>query len=167
MWDCGDTLLYFFKSIISSSNSFILSNLNLNWVEQFYGLLQRPEYRIQFISYLRRFSASCLLSIITSVDSLRESLHQKLNAWRALALIMHPSPYFSSIVSSFLSSCFSPSSSSFDVTWKLVVTRSLLLVDWDGQLSVFYRMELIIFKALHVPSKHIRACIIGTLILWL
>ena len=105
MWDCGDTLLYFFKSIISSSNSFILSNLNLNRVEQFYDLLvlQRPEYRIQFICYLRRFSASYFVSIITSVDSLRESLHQKLNAWRALALIVHPSPYFSSIVSSFLS----------------------------------------------------------------
>ena len=36
------------------------------------------------------------------------------------------------------------------------IACSLLLVQWDGQLSVFYRIEHIMFKALHVPSRNIQ-----------
>ena len=36
------------------------------------------------------------------------------------------------------------------------IACSLLLVQWDGQLSVFHRIEHIMFKALHVPSRNFK-----------
>ena len=77
----------FYLQIHLSLTTLILTELN--------NFTISPYFSLQFISYLRKFSASWVLSIITAVDSFRESLHQKLNAWRALALLMHPSPYFS------------------------------------------------------------------------